>query len=65
MKRHDLKDIQKGLNGLTPERVRVARIFKSSSENAIYEIGPNYRVDLQGDFNATPIRITIEISHMN
>ncbi len=56
-----LKEAKKKLERLTPERNRVARLFKDNIENAIYQLGPGYKVDLQGDFDATPIRITIEI----
>lgn len=52
----------KELEHITPERRRIAKIFKAHIENAIDELGPGYIVDLQGDFFDTPIRITIEIS---
>jgi hypothetical protein len=47
---------------ITPERKRIARIFKTYVEKAIDELGPGYTVDLQGNFHDTPIRITVEIS---
>jgi len=47
---------------ITPERKRIARIFKDYVEKAIDELGPGYVVDLHGSFYDTPIRITIEIS---
>jgi len=47
---------------MTPERKRIARIFKMHIEDAIDESGPGYKVDLQGNYFDTPIRITIEIS---
>jgi hypothetical protein len=47
---------------ITPERERIAKIFKTYVEKAIDELGPGYTVDLQGNFYDTPIRITIEIS---
>ncbi len=56
-----LKEAREKLERLTPERNRIARLFKDNIENAIYQLGPEYTVDLQGDFEATPIRITIEI----
>lgn len=57
-----LKDILKKLESITPERRRIAKIFKTYVEKAVDELGPGYTVDLQGNFYATPIRITIEIS---
>ena len=47
------------------ERQRIAKIFKTYVEKAVDELGPDYTVDLQGNFYATPIRITIEISPIN
>ena len=47
---------------ITAERQRIAKIFKAHVEKALDELGRGYMVDLQGDFYATPIRITIEIS---
>jgi hypothetical protein len=47
---------------ITPERHRVAKIFKNHIERAIDELGPGYIVDLQGRFDSTPIRITVEIT---
>jgi hypothetical protein len=47
---------------ITAERQRIAKIFKTYVEKAVDELGPGYTVDLQGNFYATPIRITIEIS---
>lgn len=55
-------EILKRLENITPERRRVAKIFKAYVEKAVDELEPGYMVDLQGDFFATPIRITIEIS---
>jgi hypothetical protein len=51
----------KELEHITPERRRIAKVFKAHIENAINELGPGYTVDLQGNFYDTPIRITIEI----
>jgi hypothetical protein len=62
MKKPELGDILKRLESITPERKRIAKIFKTYVEKAIDELGPGYTVDLQGNFYATPIRITIEIS---
>lgn len=50
---------------ITPERQRIAKIFKIYVEKAMDKLGPGYIVDLQGNFYATPIRITIEISPIN
>jgi len=50
---------------ITPERERIAKIFKTYVEKAVDELGPGYTVDLQGNFYDTPIRITIEISPIN
>lgn len=52
----------KKLESMTPERKRIAKIFKTHIEGAIDELGPGYTIDLQGNFHDTPIRITIEIS---
>ena len=65
MKKHDFEGIEKKLERMTPEIIRIARIFKANIENAIYELGSEYEVNLQGDFDTIPIRITIEISPMN
>jgi len=58
-------EIQKRLESITPERQRIAKIFKTHVEKAVDELGPGYTVDLQGNFYDTPIRITIEISPIN
>lgn len=57
-----LEEIVKKLESITPERRRIAKIFKTYVEKAVDELGPGYTVDLQGNFYVTPIRITIEIS---
>jgi hypothetical protein len=46
---------------MTPERKRIAKIFKTHIERAIEELGPGYTIDLQGNFYDTPICIVIEI----
>jgi hypothetical protein len=46
---------------ISPERQRVARIFKKHIEKAIEELGSGYNVTLQGKFEGKPIRIKIEI----
>ena len=55
----------KKLSFITAERQHIVKIFKTYVEKAIAELGPGYTVGLQGNFNATPIRITIEISPIN
>jgi hypothetical protein len=55
-------EIRKRLERITPERQRIAKIFKTYVEKAVDELGPGYTVDLQGNFYDTPIHITIEIS---
>ena len=62
MNEPELGEIRKRLERITPERERIAKIFKKHIDNAIAELGPGYSVDLQGNFYTTPIRITIEIS---
>jgi hypothetical protein len=62
VKEPDFEEIRKRLERITPERQRIARIFKDHIEKAIDELGPGYVVDLQGKFEVTPIRITVEIS---
>jgi len=52
------KDVAK----LSPERVRIARIFKTHIEKAIEELGVGYKVTLQGRFDKTPIRLEIEVT---
>jgi hypothetical protein len=47
---------------LSPERVRIARIFKTHIEKAIEELGVGYKVTLQGRFDKTPIRLEIEVT---
>jgi hypothetical protein len=41
---------------ISPERARVAKVFKRHIENTIDELGAGYAVDLQGTFDSTPIR---------
>jgi len=50
------------LSSISPERQRVAKIFKTHIEKAIAELGSGYDVTLQGRFDTTPIRIEIEVS---
>jgi hypothetical protein len=57
--------IVKKSESITPERQRIAKIFKDHIEKAINELGPGYTVDLQGNLYDTPIHITIKISPVN
>jgi hypothetical protein len=47
---------------ISPERQRIAKVFKSHIENAIEELGVGYDVTLQGKFDKTPIFIAIEVN---
>lgn len=55
-----LKSIE--LASISPERQRIAKIFKNHIKKAIKELGIGYDVTLQGRFDKTPIRIEIEVS---
>jgi hypothetical protein len=50
---------------ISPERRRIAKIFKTHIEKAIAEIGSDYDVTLQGRYDTKPIRIEIEIDSQN
>jgi predicted kinase len=50
------------LSSISPERRRIAKIFKTHVEKAIEELGAGYNVTLQGRFDKTPIRIEVEIT---
>jgi len=50
------------LASISPERQRIAKIFKPHIEKAIEELGVGYDVTLQGRFDKTPIHIEIEVS---
>ena len=50
------------LASISPERQRIAKIFKTHIERVIDELGVGYNVTLQGRFDKTPIRIEIEVS---
>lgn len=50
------------LSSISPERRRIAKIFKAHIDKAIEEIGTGYDVTLQGRFDSTPIRIEVEIN---
>ncbi len=47
---------------LSPERIRIAKIFKKHIDKAVEELGVGYDVALQGRFDKTPIRIEIEVT---
>jgi hypothetical protein len=49
------------LSSISPERRRIAKIFKTHIDKAIEELGIGYDVTLQGRFDTKPIRIEIEI----
>jgi hypothetical protein len=49
------------LTSISPERRRIAKIFKTHIDKAIAELGIGYNVTLQGRFDTKPIRIEIEI----
>lgn len=48
------------MKAISPERRRIAKIFKTHIDKAIEELGAGYKVTLQGKFDETPIRIEIE-----
>jgi hypothetical protein len=58
MKRVNPVDLTK----ISPERQRIARVFKTYIEKAIVELGSDYDVTLRGEFAETPICIEIEIT---
>jgi hypothetical protein len=47
---------------ISPERQRIARIFKTHIDRATSELGAGYNVTLQGKSDETPIRIKIEVN---
>ena len=55
------KDVAK----LSPERVHIAKIFKTHIDKAIEELGVGYEVTLQGRYDKKPIRIEIEVTSKN
>ena len=50
------------VSSISPERCRIAKIFKTHIEKAIEELDAGYNVTLQGRFDETPIRIEVEIT---
>ena len=49
------------LEKLSPERIRIAKVFKKHIDAAVAELGDGYTVDLQGSFASTPLRIVVEV----
>ena len=47
---------------ISPERQRIAKVFKKHIDKAVEELGIGYKVTLQGKFDSTPIRIQIEVN---
>jgi hypothetical protein len=47
---------------LSPERLRIAKIFKSHIDKAVEELGAGYDVTLQGRFDKTPMRLEIMVT---
>jgi hypothetical protein len=43
------------ISKISPERIKIAKIFKKYIERAIDDLGPGYDVTLQGRFDKTPI----------
>ena len=50
------------ISSISPERQRIAKIFKTHIEKAIDELGAGYVVTIRGKFDKTPIRIEIEVT---
>jgi len=50
------------MKDLSPERKKIAQVFKKHIDQAIQELGQGYNVCLQGKFDKTPIEIKIEIT---
>ena len=43
------------ISKISPERIKIAKIFKTHIERAINELYPGYDVTLRGRFDKTPI----------
>jgi hypothetical protein len=50
------------LDKLSPERVRIAKVFSKHIDGAVSELGAGYNVTFQGGFGETPIRIIVEVT---
>jgi NAD-dependent SIR2 family protein deacetylase len=59
---HKMKPLKANdIGSISPERRRIAKIFKTNIDRAIEELGVGYEVTLQGAFDKTPILIQVEI----
>jgi hypothetical protein len=47
---------------LSPERVWIAKLFKTHIDRAVEELGGGCEVTLQGRFDKTPIRLEIDVT---
>jgi hypothetical protein len=61
-KRKDKPLTAEELTKLSPERIKIAKIFKKHIDVAVAELGSGYDVTLQGSFASTPIRLTVEVT---
>jgi hypothetical protein len=52
-------------SAISPERQRIAKVFKKHIENAMVELVGDYEYNLQGEFIKTPITITVEVLSKN
>jgi hypothetical protein len=43
------------ISKISPERIKIAKIFKTTIERAIDDLGLGYNVTLQGRYDKTPI----------
>jgi hypothetical protein len=50
------------MNVISPERQRIAKVFKTHIDRTILGLGADYNITLQGKFDETPIRIEIEVN---
>jgi hypothetical protein len=53
------------MKNISPERQKIAEVFKKHIENAMVELGGDYEYNLQGEFNKTPIKISVEVLSKN
>lgn len=49
------------MNDISPERQRIAKVFKKNFENAMAELGGDYEYNLQMEVKNKPIKITVEV----
>ena len=52
----------KDMARLSPERIRIAMIFKAHIDKAVEELCVAYEVTFQGRFDKTPIHLEIEVT---